>query len=287
MKLSQMTTVQQLAIPRIMEGKDVLVKSQTGAGKTLCYAVPIIQDLQGRNPRVQRNDGVHAIIIVPSREPFQWIVPCYLIGGEKTKAQKARLRKGMNILVATPGRLMDHIEHTASLSLANVQWLVLDEADRMLDMGYEKEVAKILTKLNNAKTSGSIQTILVSATLTEGVERLAGISLTDPVIVDAVTNRHACTESIKLAEGINTENLKNFVLPEKLKQHFVITPCKLRLVTLAAFVLGKCKFSSHPGKMIVFLSTQVAVDFHYQIFSHFFGGGSQGLLEEEGGDDDD
>ena len=75
-------------------------------------------------------------------QPFTWIVPGYLVGGEKRKAEKARLRKGITVLIGTPGRLLDHIEHTKALKLDKVDWLVLDEADRLLDMGYEKDVAR-------------------------------------------------------------------------------------------------------------------------------------------------
>lgn len=75
-------------------------------------------------------------------QPFTWIVPGYLVGGEKKKSEKARLRKGITILVGTPGRLLDHILHTKNLVLNHVNWLVIDEADRLLDMGYEKDVAR-------------------------------------------------------------------------------------------------------------------------------------------------
>ena len=74
-------------------------------------------------------------------QPFTWIVPGYLIGGEKRKSEKARLRKGCTVLVATPGRLLDHIKHTEVLRLDTVKTFVLDEADRMLDMGYEKDIS--------------------------------------------------------------------------------------------------------------------------------------------------
>lgn len=74
-------------------------------------------------------------------QPFSWIVPGYLVGGEKRKAEKARLRKGCAVLVATPGRLLDHIKHTEALRLQQVKCFVLDEADRMLDMGYEKDIS--------------------------------------------------------------------------------------------------------------------------------------------------
>ncbi|XP_069122046.1 ATP-dependent DNA helicase DDX31-like [Argopecten irradians] len=300
MEITQMTSVQQKSIPHIMIGSDTLVKSQTGSGKTLAFAVPIVQALQGLTPKVTRNDGPYALIVVPTRElavqclktfekilaPFRWIVPGHIIGGEKRKAEKARLRKGINILVCTPGRLIDHIRSTDCLSLRRVKWLVLDEADRMLDMGYEKDVAQIINALNMArsaqvKSHGTFkseekprQTVLLSATLSEGVERMAGISLTDPVRVD-LSQSDNTTQSSQTGETTETSKDKvSFSVPENLKQQFIITPCKLRLVTLAAFITQKCKVKQKPGKMLVFLPTQDSVEFHYTIFHHFFGGGN-------------
>lgn len=145
-KMESLTLVQSKAIPVVLSGKDALIKSQTGSGKTLAYAVPILHRLQEERPEVTRADGVRALILVPTRElavqTFEWlqklcrsfnrIVPGVLLGGEKKKSEKARLRKGINILVATPGRLIDHIRLTSSLSLKKVSWLVLDEVGKVL-----------------------------------------------------------------------------------------------------------------------------------------------------------
>ncbi|OWF51219.1 probable ATP-dependent RNA helicase DDX31 [Mizuhopecten yessoensis] len=302
MEITQMTSVQQKSIPHIMIGADTLVKSQTGSGKTLAFAVPIVQALQALTPKVQRNDGPYALVVVPTRElalqclrtfekilaPFRWIVPGCIIGGEKRKAEKARLRKGINILVCTPGRLIDHIRSTNCLSLRQIKWLVLDEADRMLDMGYEKDIAQIINSLNMARSAQLSQeliksdtkprqTVLLSATLSEGVQKMAGISLTDPVRVD-LSQSDVTTETnqtIKTEESSETSaDTVSFSVPENLKQHFIITPCKLRLVTLAAFIVQKCKMKQKTGKMLVFLPTQGSVEFHYAVFHHFFGGGN-------------
>ncbi|XP_048777011.1 probable ATP-dependent RNA helicase DDX31 [Ostrea edulis] len=280
-KITQMTTVQQRALPYVLGGRDILVKSQTGSGKTLTFAMPLVQHLQGLAPKISRMDGVQALVIVPTRElaiqcfetfkklvnPFQWIVPGCLMGGEKRKSEKARLRKGMNILVCTPGRLLDHIKNTNSLSLNKVKWLVVDEADRMLDLGYEKDVGEIISALD---TETHRQTVLLSATLSEGVERLAGMSLRDPIRLDV--NSGEDDSQSETVPNNSQEKPENFVVPEKLKQNFVITPCKLRLVTLTAFILLKMKMMNSPGKMVVFLSTQDSVEFHYKLMNHFFGG---------------
>ena len=257
--IEKMTTVQSLAIPVVLAGKDALIKSQTGSGKTLAYALPILHKLQALEPKISRADGCHALVVVPTRElamqSFEWfeklcrsfarIVPGILLGGEKKKSEKARVRKGINILVSTPGRLIDHIEHTKSLSLKNLQFLVLDEADRMLELGYERDVQKIITAINE-NTERERQTLLLSATLTSGIEQLSEVSMKHPKFVDAAT-----------AEDENeVGDMTALTTPENLKQTYLIAPAKLRLVTLASFILWKTRYSKK-RKMLVFMSTQV------------------------------
>eukprot|EP00878_Enallax_costatus_P019102 GHUV01020141.1.p1 GENE.GHUV01020141.1~~GHUV01020141.1.p1 ORF type:complete len:349 (+),score=114.04 GHUV01020141.1:121-1047(+) len=118
------TAVQQQSIPVLLAGRDACVRSPTGSGKTLCYLAPIIHSLQSRTPRISRSDGTHALVLVPTRElavqvsdvltaivrRFCWLVPGMLIGGEHRGHEKARLRKGVTVLVATPGRLLDHLQ---------------------------------------------------------------------------------------------------------------------------------------------------------------------------------
>lgn len=173
MGLKELMTVQQNAIPVILQGRDVLIRSQTGSGKTLAYALPIIEGLQAIRPKINRNDGIRVIVVIPTRElavqtyelfiklvkPFHWIVPGLLSGGQKRKAEKARLRKGINILVGTPGRINDHLRHTASFNFAKTGCLVLDEADRLLDMGYEKDVAAIVKAIEDHKKAATYDPI--------------------------------------------------------------------------------------------------------------------------------
>ena len=170
---TQPTLVQSYSIPEIMKGGDVMIKSETGSGKTLSYLIPIVQRLQGLEKRIDRSDGAYAIILVPTRElcvqieetikklllPFFWIVPTVICGGQKRKSEKSRLRKGANITISTPDRFLDHALHTTSLSLEHVQILVLDEADRLLDMGFDQQLQDILTLLKKQATQ-SIQTLL-------------------------------------------------------------------------------------------------------------------------------
>lgn len=269
---TSMTTVQQQAIPSILGGKDTLVKSQTGSGKTLTYALPILHSLMTQVPRVQRSDGVLALVVVPTRElalqSYQWferlhkscvwVVPGYLIGGEKKKAEKARLRRGINILVGTPGRLIDHLHSTRCLTLSSARFLVIDEADRLLDMGYERSITSIIETLQEQQPGleRSRQTIMLSATLSAGVEKLAGMSLLEPKVVDV-----SCEDSNE-----NQLTSEALATPANLSHHYLLVPAKLRLVTLAAFILSKCKFGDE-RKMIIFFATQDMVDFHTALFS--------------------
>lgn len=281
--IATLTAVQEKSIPEILSGKDVLVQSQTGAGKTLAFAVPIIQMLQAHTPKIQRTDGAYAIILVPTRElaiqiyetfvkltkPFTWIVPGCVMGGEKKKSEKARIRKGINILVATPGRLVDHLQNTASLSenLNNLKYFVIDEADRLLDMGFERDASYIIETLNKKKRE-DIQTVLLSATLSQGVERLAGMTLRDPVHIEMSQK----STSLPSSTVIDTST---FATPDQLKHYFIVVPSKLRLVTLAAFILWKCKYDSKGSKMIVFLATQDSVEFHHQLLQETLLGGPE------------
>ena len=148
--LTNCTYVQSAIIPLLSNKKqNVLMKSQTGSGKTLAYLIPIINDLISKPTKITRNDGTYGLIIAPTRELCSqisdvmnklvkccvWIVCGCISGGEKKHSEKARLRKGITILVATPGRLLDHLRTTESFNLNNLQWIVLDEADRLLDLG--------------------------------------------------------------------------------------------------------------------------------------------------------
>ncbi|XP_049805012.1 probable ATP-dependent RNA helicase DDX31 [Schistocerca nitens] len=280
MNINKLTMVQKLAIPTILSGVDVLVRSQTGSGKTLAYAVPIIEALQKIRPKLSRKDGVHALIIVPTRElalqtyevfvkllkPFTWIVPGCLMGGEKRKSEKARLRKGITILVGTPGRLLDHANKTRALRFDRTSWLVVDEADRLFELGYERDINALLQLLDDHRKEyelcygagyGSIlrQSVLLSATLTPAVKNLSNLALRDPTYIET-------------AEEGGTEVKKDtdITLPSTLSQYFMMTPAKLRLVSLIAFIVCKCQFSEE-RKIIVFCGTQDMVDFHTDIFS--------------------
>ncbi|NWV22672.1 DDX31 helicase, partial [Origma solitaria] len=280
-------SVQKQTIPVLLQGRDALVRSQTGSGKTLAYGIPLVQSLQGMESKIQRSDGPYALVLVPTREvcgfsflslgPFTWIVPGVLMGGEKRKSEKARLRKGINILISTPGRLVDHIKSTECIHFRRTQWLIIDEADRILDLGFEKDVAVILNALNAERETR--QNVLLSATLTGGVTRLADISLNDPVsisIADEIQKVPDPASQIdrEASSASNCMEQENFAVPETLKQYFMIVPSKLRLVTLAAFILQKCKFEKR-HKMIIFFSSCEQVEFYHELLVKVLSGGSE------------
>lgn len=260
--LSEATSVQALSIPPLLEGKDALIKSATGSGKTLAYSIPMIHYLQSIEPPIDRTHGLHALIILPTRElalqtydclnkllqPFRRIVLGILVGGEKKKSEKARIRKGLNILVSTPGRLLDHLDHTKSLNFAQLKWLVIDEADRLYEQGFSAIIGQIIERIQNLCPNIS-QTVLLSATLSEGVKELAGLSLKNPAIIDVGTSEH---------------RLETITLPTSLHSCFLVIPPKLRLVTLVCILIDayKTNSSSDLSKIIVFMSCQDVVDFY-------------------------
>uniref|UniRef100_A0A8C6RST9 ATP-dependent RNA helicase n=1 Tax=Nannospalax galili TaxID=1026970 RepID=A0A8C6RST9_NANGA len=265
-------SVQKQSIPVLLEGRDALVRSQTGSGKTLAYCIPVVQSLQGLKSKIQRGDGPYALVLVPTREvsteSFRTCGLQYshlLMGGEKRKSEKARLRKGINILISTPGRLVDHIKSTKNIHFGRIQWLVLDEADRILDLGFEKDITVILNAVN--AECQKRQNVLLSATLTEGVTRLADISLHNPVSISVLDESCDQPNPKETASPQTGTWLDSFAIPESLDQHVTLVPSKLRLVCLAAFILQKCKFEKGQ-KMIVFFSSCELVEFHYSLFLH-------------------
>ncbi|KAG6611625.1 DEAD/DEAH box RNA helicase [Phytophthora cinnamomi] len=292
------TNVQVQTIPSVLKGSDILVKSETGSGKTLSYLLPIVQKLQAVSPRIQRQDGCMALVLAPTRElctqiletankliqPFVFLVPGAIIGGEKKKAEKARLRKGITILIATPGRLADHLVNTQSFNYARLQFLVLDEADRLLDMGFEKQITQILTILDGKKSAQKRQNILVSATINSGVQQLAKMSLSNPVLIDA----DAVTSGGEAAAEIKTTSQEKFSTPHQLMQHFMLVPAKARLCALTCFLREELRHaprdkkdgSQGKCKIVVFLSTCDAVDFHYALFRKCAWPSGKGSSEE-------
>jgi ATP-dependent RNA helicase RhlE len=184
------TPIQQKAIPKILEGKDVLASAQTGTGKTAGFTLPMLQKLAAAKPLHKR--PVRALVLTPTRElaaqvledvktysKFIDIRSTVIFGGVNANPQIRTLRQGVDILVATPGRLLD-LHNQGVFSLKNVEFLVLDEADRMLDMGFARDINKILALLPKKR-----QNLLFSATFSKEIKKLAGSFLYNPVMVEA------------------------------------------------------------------------------------------------------
>ena len=267
---TSLTRIQQLALPAILNGKDAMIRSPTGSGKTICYAVPIVDSLSKRSPPILREHGPYVLVLVPTRElALQTlgviqelckccisIVPGMLIGGEKCKAEKARLRKGVNILVATPGRLIYHMKETACLDLSHIQYLVLDEADHLLDLGFRETIREIVETVNS-KSQVERQSILLSATLNAHVKDLVALSLKDPDFIDAA-EEESC-------EVVEEQSGQDYATPCSLTQYFVVVPAKLRLISIVVFIISKI-LPPNTEKVIVFTSSKNAAIFLYEGF---------------------
>jgi ATP-dependent RNA helicase RhlE len=184
------SVIQQKAIPEILAGRDVLASAQTGTGKTAGFALPLLQSLAGLPPTKRR--PIRALVLTPTRElaaqvyeevkeyaAHTGLEAAVIFGGVNQNPQIARLRQGVDILIATPGRLLD-LQSQKVLTLTQVEFLVLDEADRMLDMGFVRDIRKILALLPNRK-----QNLLFSATFSPEIKKLAASFLNNPVTVAA------------------------------------------------------------------------------------------------------
>jgi len=250
-----MTDVQSKALPATLGGKDALIKAPTGSGKTLSFLVPMISRLVTAG-KTDRSNGTMVLVLSPTKElchqshqvcvqlttMLPWLVSCQVSGGENPKSEKARLRKGVHILFATPGRIAYHMEHSAGWKVAtNMSCFIMDEADRLLDLGFEKTVKQIHEKI--VKPRGA-QTVLVSATLTEAVKKLGTF----------------CLKEDHEFVGGKGEESDQWTIPASLKQWCVEFPAKQRLQGLISVLLQK------KGKSIVFFSSCAEVDFHYDLF---------------------
>ena len=196
------TPIQQQAIPVALSRKDILGCAQTGTGKTASFAIPIIQLLQA-DPIITKRKGVKALILTPTRELALQISECLdeyarytpvrhgvMFGGVNQRPQVTMLQKGIDILVATPGRLLD-LMNQGHIRLDNIQYFVLDEADRMLDMGFIHDIKRILPKLPKEK-----QTLFFSATMPDTIIALTNSLLKNPLKI-YVTPKSSTVDSIK------------------------------------------------------------------------------------------
>ncbi|KAF1072827.1 MAG: ATP-dependent RNA helicase RhlE [Pseudomonas citronellolis] len=196
------TPIQAKAIPAVLEGRDLLAAAQTGTGKTGAFALPLVQRLLHEGPQVTSN-CIRALVLVPTRELAEQVheslrayaehVPlrtAVAYGGVSINPQMMKLRKGVDVLVATPGRLLDLYRQNA-LKFTQLQALVLDEADRMLDLGFARELDEVFAALPRKR-----QTLLFSATFSDAIRQMARQRLRDPLSID-VAPRNTAAKSVR------------------------------------------------------------------------------------------
>jgi ATP-dependent RNA helicase RhlE len=234
------TPVQAQAIPAVLAGRDLMAAAQTGTGKTAGFALPLLQLLAMEGPKVTANSA-RALILVPTRELAEQVheavrqyaenlpLRTYAVyGGVSINPQMMKLRGGVDVLVATPGRLIDLFRQNA-LKLNQLQTLVLDEADRMLDLGFSEELANIYRMLPKKR-----QTLLFSATFSDDIRLLAGQMLNDPLTVE-VSPRNVAANTVK---------------------QWIVTVDKKRKAELFVHLMRKNKWK----QVLVFAKTRNGVD---------------------------
>lgn len=256
---TQPTPIQAQAIPHVIAGRDLMAMAQTGTGKTAAFTLPMLQRLlpHASTSTSPARHPIRALILAPTRELaiqvgesvtiYSKHVPLrstVVYGGTDIKAQKPALMKGVEILVATPGRLLDHVE-SRNLLLNQVQMLILDEADRMLDMGFMPDLKRILALLPKQR-----QTLLFSATFSDDIKKLAQEFLNNPVTVETA-RRNAAGENIKQSVCMVEQHDKFHTLVELIrargvKQVLIFTRTKLS----AAHVAKQLERSGVPADAI-------------------------------------
>ncbi len=206
------TPVQEQAIPLILEGRDVLAGAQTGTGKTASFTLPLLQCLYKNYDPHQKPRRVRGLVLVPTRELAAQVfdsvktygvhLPLHaelVVGGASIGMQTRQLKRGCDIIVATPGRLIDHVKQR-NVNLANVEILVLDEADRMLDMGFLPDIKQIM-----ALTPKQRQSLLFSATVSNAIKSLAGQLLNNPAEVQVAKQNATADNVSECVYGIGKE----------------------------------------------------------------------------------
>ena len=251
MGFTSTTEVQARCIPPLLAGKDVLGAARTGSGKTLAFLIPAIELLYRLKFKPRNGTGV--VIVSPTRELALQIFGVakdllkyhnqtfgIIMGGANRKAEAEKLQKGVCLLVATPGRLLDHLQNTSGFIINNLKALIIDEADRILEVGFEEEMKQIVALLPKER-----QTLLFSATQTTKVEDLARISLKNAPIY------------------INVHSKLDTATNENLEQGYVVCPSDIRFRLLFTFLKKNLK-----KKLIVFFSSCRSAQYHAELLNY-------------------
>lgn len=218
------TPIQQQAIPAILQGQDVFASAQTGTGKTAGFTLPLLQRLSIAHPSKEHRTP-RALILTPTRElaaqvsdsvktygKYLSLRSAVIYGGIAIGPQIQMLRRGVDILIATPGRLIDHMEQK-TLDLSQIEILVLDECDRMLDMGFIHDIRRILTKLPSSR-----QTLMFSATFSKTIQQLANTLLKSPTLIQ-VAPRNTASEQVKQVVHLVDRDRKRELLAYMISFH--------------------------------------------------------------------
>lgn len=250
MKYEVCTPIQEKSIPQLLRGRDVLGAAKTGSGKTLSYMIPAVELLYKAGFNIKNGTGV--LVIAPTRELalqnynvakdllfYHSKTHGVVMGGAKRSTEANMLKKGINLLVGTPGRLLDHLENTDGFVFHNLKMLIIDEADAILKIGFEEEMNKILKLLPKDR-----QTVLFSATQTKKVEDLCRVSLKDPYMIE-ITNKSAAPTVANLEQG------------------FVKIESDLKFRLLFTFLRKNIK-----KKVMVFMSSCNAVKFYSDLLNY-------------------
>ncbi|KAJ5574743.1 ATP-dependent RNA helicase has1 [Penicillium hetheringtonii] len=252
MGFETMTEIQQRTIPPLLAGRDVLGAAKTGSGKTLSFLIPAIEMLSAL--RFKPRNGTGVLVVSPTRELALQIFGVarelmahhsqtygIVIGGANRRAEAEKLMKGVNLLIATPGRLLDHLQNTQGFVFKNLKTLIIDEADRILEVGFEDEMRQIIKILPSEER----QTMLFSATQTTKVEDLARISLRPGPLY------------------INVDHRKEHSTVSGLEQGYVICEADKRFLLLFSFLKRNLK-----KKIIVFFSSCNCVKYHAELLNY-------------------
>ena len=267
------TAIQVMAVPALLSGRDVLASAQTGSGKTAAFALPLLQRIHDLPTRAGRTTS--ALILVPTRELAaqvgealvsfakylpQQIKVAVVFGGVSINPQMMHLRGGADVVVATPGRLIDLIEHNA-LSLAHVKTLVLDEADKLLDMGFADELARIVALLPAKR-----QNALFSATFAPAIEALASSMMHDPLRIEIKPEPETVLpitqRAIEVDAPRRTQLLRHLIQTEKWQRVLVFVATK-HAAEIVADKLRKADINAEPfhGELSQGKRSQVLMDF--------------------------
>ncbi|KAI4160224.1 MAG: hypothetical protein LQ342_005936 [Letrouitia transgressa] len=252
MNFKEMTEIQQRGIPPLMAGRDVLGAAKTGSGKTLAFLIPVVEMLSAL--RFKPRNGTGVIVVSPTRELALQIFGVarelmahhsqtygIVMGGANRRAEAEKLVKGVNLVIATPGRLLDHLQNTPAFTFKNLRALVIDEADRILEVGFEDEMRSIIKSL----PKDDRQTMLFSATQTTKVEDLARISLRPGPLY------------------INVDQAKEHSTVDTLEQGYVVCDTDKRFLLLFSFLKRNLK-----KKVIVFFSSCNCVKYHSELLNY-------------------